>query len=373
MRIYNKYFLKELSHSLLIILLVFLLILWLSQSFKSIEMMIDKGIGLWMIIQTSLFLIPSLLNIVLPVACFCSVATIYHKLSKTNEICILKAAGSDNSTIIRPAMQMGIILMIISYFLAGFLAPYAYHKFKQRQQYFKNHYASIILQEKTFTTACDLTIYIDKVRDNLFEGILIHDNRVPARSSTLMAEKGELVQQKDGKTYFYLTGGNRQEKDRKGNISMLYFDNYPLDITRYTQNITKERAAEMEEKNIIALIKEKESNILLENKRKTNLINRLTWPLLTVIICQITAFIVINANFHRNAFSMKAIYLSASVAGGLIACHLLIQNIALRLHIYFLPIIFYAVALIVSFNLETTVSLFSKKYNKLLAGLALSK
>src|SRR3546814_17848072 len=66
-------------------------------------------------------------------------------------------------------------------------------------------------------------------------GGLVHDNRNPANPVTMMAEKATLIRTPDGPR-LYMVNGNRQQIDpQRRSLSLLYFDNYSLDLNSYAK------------------------------------------------------------------------------------------------------------------------------------------
>ena len=66
-------------------------------------------------------------------------------------------------------------------------------------------------------------------------GLLVHDARDPGKPTTMMAERGALVDTDTGPR-FVLVKGNRQELDiEDGVVSFLFFDRYTLDLGQFAQ------------------------------------------------------------------------------------------------------------------------------------------
>ena len=66
-------------------------------------------------------------------------------------------------------------------------------------------------------------------------GILVHDSRKKQRPATMIAEKGAMVRTEAGPR-FIMVNGNRQEIDHgAGQLSLLQFDRYALDLSQFVQ------------------------------------------------------------------------------------------------------------------------------------------
>jgi lipopolysaccharide export system permease protein len=91
----------------------------------------------------------------------------------------------------------------------------------------------VLLQEGVFNTlAPGITVYVSERKpDGELLGILAHDTRDPDRPVTMMAERGELVRSENGQPRVLMVNGNRQMVERnRGQLSLLYFDRYTLDL-----------------------------------------------------------------------------------------------------------------------------------------------
>jgi lipopolysaccharide export system permease protein len=88
------------------------------------------------------------------------------------------------------------------------------------------------MQEGVFNTIGDgITVFIrERGGAGELRGILVHDSRNPSQQVTMMAERGALVRADEGLRVILLNG-NRQYVDRqKGELSLLYFDRYVVEI-----------------------------------------------------------------------------------------------------------------------------------------------
>ncbi|MBT6428765.1 MAG: LptF/LptG family permease, partial [Rhodospirillaceae bacterium] len=66
-------------------------------------------------------------------------------------------------------------------------------------------------------------------------GILVHDSRDKRRPVTMIAEKGAMVRTASGPR-FIMVNGNRQQIDHAaGQLSLLQFDRYALDLSQFVQ------------------------------------------------------------------------------------------------------------------------------------------
>ena len=90
----------------------------------------------------------------------------------------------------------------------------------------------MLILEGTFNTITDgVTVYVkERTSDGELHGLMIHDDRDPEKSATILADRGGLVETKNG-ARVVLFEGNRQEVKRGTNdFSILYFDRYAFEL-----------------------------------------------------------------------------------------------------------------------------------------------
>ena len=68
-------------------------IIWLSQSLRFIELIVNRGLPLWTFLQLTVLLLPAWLTLVLPISCFAAVLFVYNRLTSDRELMVMAAAG----------------------------------------------------------------------------------------------------------------------------------------------------------------------------------------------------------------------------------------------------------------------------------------
>jgi lipopolysaccharide export system permease protein len=207
-------------------------VVWLTQGLRFVDMIVNTGLSVLGFLSLTLLLLPTALAYILPIALFCAILFTYHRLNADRELVVMRSAGLSAGALAAPALILAGIVTVILYSFTLYLMPAGYRAFKGLQFTIRHDYGSVLLREGVFNTLIDgLTVYVrERKSGGELLGILVHDNRNPERPVTMMAERGALVQSEDGPR-FLLMGGNRHEVDAdRGELSMLYFDTYALDL-----------------------------------------------------------------------------------------------------------------------------------------------
>lgn len=229
---YVLYVLLQLVGPLFIITFSLTGVVWLTQSLRFVDLIINKGLSFGLFVYMTALLLPSLLSTILPIALFVAVIYVYHRLIIDSEILVLKASGVSNLRLVAPAVFMALVVMTGSYAINLHFMPSGFRAFKDLQAQIRDSFATVLLQEGVFNTPVEgLTIYVrERDRSGELHGILVHDGRDPQQTTTVMAEKGMLVSG-DGWPRFVLLNGNRQEIEPDSErLTLLYFDRYVFDM-----------------------------------------------------------------------------------------------------------------------------------------------
>jgi lipopolysaccharide export system permease protein len=235
MKLYALYLLRQLTLPALLATLAFSGAVWLSQSLRFVDLIVNKGLPVTTFLHLTLLLFPSLLLVILPFALFCAVLFAYHRLILESELTVMKAVGLSNLQIAAPCLVLAGIVTGIGYALGLYVMPLTYQGFRDLQYEVRRDFSYVLLQPGVFNTPIeDVTVFVrDQEEDGSLSGILVHDDRTKRLPVTMMAESGLLVQGASG-PLFVLERGSRQELDarapRERRVSILRFDRYTLDL-----------------------------------------------------------------------------------------------------------------------------------------------
>ena len=228
----NSYIAKQLLTAVMVVVVSLTCVIWLSQSLRFVDMIVNRGLPLATFVYLTMLLLPTWLSIVLPIAGFAAVIFIYNRMAGDREIVVLEASGLSPMRLARPALLVAVLVTLICYLMTLYLIPLSYRAFKELQFQIRHNYTDVLLREGVFNTiANDITVYVRaRQKSGELSGIIVHDNRDPRQEVTLIAERGALVVTEAGPRVF-MQNGNRQSRDKStGRTSLLYFDRYTVDL-----------------------------------------------------------------------------------------------------------------------------------------------
>ena len=240
----------------LISTLVFVGIIWLSQSFKTIKLIINKGAGLLEFFILSAYSLPSWLLIALPFGTFAGCMISYLKLQNDKEILVMKSAGINPLNLSKPAFLIAILVSIILFIISHFIMPKTYKNFKVLQNDIRNSSESLIIRDNIFIdlNKFQTIFFINNLyENNQLEEIFIQDRSDPKFVVEFFAKKGNL--NFENSIMLSMQNGTRISTDLKGRSTILNFKSYDIEIKQENNKKTSSRVIEYNEYNFFELLK----------------------------------------------------------------------------------------------------------------------
>src|SRR5215469_3042280 len=295
MRGLTRYVLRQTLMLTLAFTLVFSAAVWLVQSLRLIDLIVNRGLSLGIFLKLAVLILPRSIEIVLPIAIFLAVLFGYNRLISESELIVMRASGLSQMTLARPALILAAGGALVLLALSTYLLPAAFREFKDLQFEIRGRFASALIQEGIFTTISDrFSVYI-RTRDRSGElgGILIHDMRDPKKPVTLLAERGALVDTPDGPRVLMVNGSRQQYNKETGKLAVLTFERYTLDLSN-NSDVPGARFREPDERYF---------HELLYADPKLNLSSelhlRLVTPLNAVLFALIPLVCLLPGDFNR--------------------------------------------------------------------------
>jgi lipopolysaccharide export system permease protein len=170
------YIIKEFLHSFIFGIVVFSFLLILNFVFELMDLLIEKGVSVWIVVKMFTFYLPNVLILSIPMAVLFGVLLSYGRMSSDNEVTAMKAAGFDYKTITMPII---IFVLNISFFLVffnHFLAPKLNSNLKVYFEQVITKRSLVKFNEKSITKLGDYRIYCNKVDNakNTLIGVSIY-------------------------------------------------------------------------------------------------------------------------------------------------------------------------------------------------------
>jgi len=312
-RTLNNYMMRDLIKPSLVALFIMLSIIWLMQSLRFMDLIINRGIDIGTFLWLTLLLVPSLLIVILPVSFFAGGCYAFKRLIDDSESDALFAAGISRLQMAKPGLKVAVVLVLIGYVISMWALPEGKNQFKEIQNNLRGAQSALLLEEGTFNSASDtLTVYIKKRDpDGGLHNIMVHDTRNKTRPETWIAQEGRVRLNDKGLPQLYLENGARLEvNDEK--LSTLAFDHYTMDIARELK-MDGPRFKGAEERNLYELLDYAKLPVKFKHEFLAELQRRLIWPLTPIPLVLIALMCIVRLQ-KRRAGSGRAVVNACAIA-----------------------------------------------------------
>lgn len=205
----------------------------LSQSLSTLDVIVERGQSAWVLLKVTVFALPRLISIILPVAVFVGGLIALNRLQADNELVVCQAGGMTRWRLFSPAMKLAALLSFIVLFLNLWVQPVLYRAMHEELWKARTQAAAVFVKEGQFVQAGDnLTVYVQRIEQNgLLKNVFIHIQE-PRGATAYTAQEGRIVSN-DGTPTLVMRRGSSQEFSKDGVLNYLSFDDYVFDLSPF--------------------------------------------------------------------------------------------------------------------------------------------
>ncbi len=305
-------------------------LVWLTQSLRFVELVVNRGLSIAVFLHLTSLLIPSFVVVILPITTYVVVQFVYHRLSGDRELTVMRSVGLSPWALSRPAVTVASLAVLAGFALSLWAVPATLFQFRAFQWEIRNTIAAFLLQEGVFTTISDkLTVYVrTREADGGMTGIMVDDARDGTAHATILAERGQLLDGPRGPRVL-LFNGSRQEIDHQtGRLNILTFQQNEIDLTEAARE-TGARFMEMAEVSLTELLYPNPPNPRDIPRWIAEGHKRLTMPLTTLSYTLVALYSALSGGFRRHGGILRP-FLTVLTVVALLGAGLGISNFAAR-------------------------------------------
>ncbi len=308
-------------------------LIWLTQSLRFVELVVNHGLSVGVFMELTGLLIPSFFAVILPITTFVVIQFIYQRLSGDRELTVMRSAGLSPLALSRAGLAVAGVAVVACFLLNLWIVPASLSAFREFQWEIRNRMAAFLLQEGVFTSVSDaLTVYVrSRDPDGTLHGILVDDGRQKNSHATILAKTGRIVGGLTGPRVL-LEDGSRQELDHQtGRLNILTFAENVIDLAQGNRN-EGERVRDMSEVSLDDLLHP--SPEILPNARdipkwRAEAHKRLATPLTAWSFAMVALVSSLSGPFRRHGGVVRPL-VAVLVVVGLLALGLAVGNLAAR-------------------------------------------
>ncbi len=242
MKLIERYILKDFLLPFVVSTLALTFILLLDQVFKLIDLIVRKGINIFIVGQIFFLSLPFVLAFTTPMGVLIGAIMVFGRLTNDNEIVALKTQGLSMRKLIFWPLLFSIFLFLILVLFNNSILPESNHRVRNLLLDVSSKRPAVRLPEGVFASEIPgYTIYIgkkDEKTSKIFD-VTIYDN---SRSVFITAPRGEIAISPDERTLtFVLFDGENHELIEGKRYRKITFQRYEINMPLNTELIRKER------------------------------------------------------------------------------------------------------------------------------------
>lgn len=314
MTIFDRYILKNLAIATVFVSVVMAVIVFLTQSLKFLELVINAGASgsaFWML---TLLALPRFFEIILPFSLMTAVIFIYNRMSLDSELVVARSGGYSTLSLLRPALFLAAFISVVLYVTTMWAAPKALAHLHETRQIIKAQVSSLLFREGVFNRAgSGVMVYVrERPSTHELRGVLIYDARDESQPpAIILAKRG---QAEVGGSGYRVTvyDGSRQQFDREKHVlQKLNFQQYTVDFA--SSDKISARWSEPEERTIFQLLHPDLTSVDDRNNMrdfKMEIHRRILLPLLAPLYVLIAGAALLQGPVNRQKGAGKRIVLA---------------------------------------------------------------
>ena len=200
MKSINKYIIRQLLISSLVVGFVMTGVIWLFIAVRAIEHIVNRGVSINLFLYLSMLQVPNFLVQIIPFSIFIATIFVYSRLNSDRELIVLRAAGLSPISLAKPALIVCFFAVLFGYFLTLYATPKSYQSFRNVQWDIRYNFAHVLLKEGVFNNISDtITVFIrERLGESELKGVMYHDTRKKNHPVTIIAERGVLTKSQKG-------------------------------------------------------------------------------------------------------------------------------------------------------------------------------
>lgn len=321
MRRLSRYVYRQLVGPFLFFVLVFTGVIWLSQSLRIIDTVVNNGQSAMVFLEFTALLLPRVMTVVFPVAAFAATLYAINRLYTDSEIVVMLGAGMSGAALFRPVVLFAAGLMAVTFAITIYLVPTTQREMRDRVSEIRGDVAAAFIREGAFIRpSAGVSVYVREIgRPGELFGIFIHDSRDPAQISTYTAERAVLLRD-DAGTRLVMFDGIAQiaAKEAPESLSVLRFEQFGYDLSQFTGDADT-RARKPSELYLPRLlsITDAEARAIGRpiGEYRAEAHEALASPLYVLSLPMLAVAMVVSAGFRRQGFVGRIVASAAAAVG----------------------------------------------------------
>jgi lipopolysaccharide export system permease protein len=290
----TRYLIAEILPPFFLGLLTFTFILLIARILKLVELIVTRGIPLTQIGRLFALILPTFLELTVPMAFLLAILLGLGRLSSDQELLALKSSGVSPAQILLPLIFVAANVSVLTLLLTTWVRPAAQSALKNELYDIAKTRIGTALREKVFNDDFpNILIYVEEIipPGNVAQGILIIDKRDSTRDNIILGKVGLINTEEQTHTLsLRLFDGSIYERDRaRSDFSQTNFNIYDfkLDLDELIGPTKMKDAApkEMSLTRLLETIDEKQAAGIIARPELMEFHQRIAFSFTPIVFC----------------------------------------------------------------------------------------
>jgi lipopolysaccharide export system permease protein len=237
MDLFSRYVFRQAAGSFLLILLTLTAIVWLATALSRLELLTAQGQSAVLFLKMTLLALPNLFALIAPNAFLLACLTTLDRLNGDSELIAMTASGAPIWRFAAPLVILASLVAMIIVSVNFYFQPLSARLLRSYVAQVRTDLISQVLRPGQFSSPeKGLTFHIaDRALNGDLEGLVVHDEREPAQTMTILAKRGRIVKAEGG-AFLTMSDGHIQRfsADRaERDVQIVEFEQYVFDISQF--------------------------------------------------------------------------------------------------------------------------------------------
>ncbi len=232
MRLLTRYVLFEVLTFFSISLAAFTGLLITLRMLKLTSLIVNRGVEIGQIGTVLIAIIPTFLEIALPMATLLGVMLAFARLCGDSEVIVMKASGISLYSFLKPIGTFAITIALVGLLVSMVLRPWGFRSLSTALFDIARSKSTSGLTEGVFNKLGEMTLYAEKIdyqSGDLYR-VLVDDKRDATQRKVVIAKRGKIIADEKTQTIVVLLADGVAHESGDGKYSRTAFESNSLSI-----------------------------------------------------------------------------------------------------------------------------------------------
>ncbi|MBA4806181.1 LptF/LptG family permease [Brevundimonas sp.] len=300
----------------------------LSQSLDQLEVIVERGQSVWVMVKLTLLALPQLLAVILPIGLFVGALIALTRMQREQELTAAFAGGMTRWQVISPLARLTFLVLILNLIMTLFAQPWGQREARNQAFAIRTDLAALLVEEGQFVQGPDgLTVYVQQIEQNgLLKNLFVYleDGKSTQNWSAAEARFGRDAANEPVLT---MIDGSWQKYSSRGVLETLSFDRYDFPLGQFA-NVTEQVRYKPADLYLRQLLNPSPRVLETAGSRNELLAEahaRISAPLYALVAMALALAAIMGGAFSRTGYSLRiakaaGVFLLVRVTGyGLVA------------------------------------------------------